>query len=384
MILNCAKRGWFRNRKLSLQLKSTLLSLPVDIVLVVIENLSSEAILCLALTSHAAFELLEHRLESLVVQKPDLLPLLERDLQNRFVYCHTCKVLHVCDAEREVAKAFASSLPWSPWCRFFYRNIALCCGKSEYTSFNPHFQLRHYHARLIRNDLLYDYGQFSELLHVTADPKAAMKRAPHKPFWRQTTRVRLIDGELFLAISHELVYGGHDSPTVRDYLDHQPHFICGHYGTHAGAELPGLSFRVPGLAVSKKELAGSSMTTVDYDRAFCPMCLTDFSLSQPEGGGSESDDTDGPGASQEQHPGGQGRTWLIIVAYHQLGRLEPEDEWKWQSFALPKWSKASALLPLRNYSVDYPGCVIERWDSRKISSDTWWPYRKDDEHYGYI
>ncbi|KAK8058817.1 F-box domain-containing protein [Apiospora phragmitis] len=382
MIVNCAKRGWFRTKKLSLQLESTLLSLPVEIFLLVVENLSSEAILCLALTSHAALELLEHRLESLVVQKPDLLLLLERDLQNRFVYCHTCKLLHACDAEREVAKAFASSLPWSPWCRFFYRNIALCCVKSEYTSFNPHFQLRHYHARLIRNDLLYDYGQFSELLHVTADPKAVMKRVPHKPFWRQTTRVRLIDEQLFLAISHELVYNGNDAPTVRDYLDHEPHFICGHYGTHTGAELPGLSFRVPGLAVSKKELTGSTITTVDYDRAFCPMCLTDFSLSQSDSD-SETDETDGPGAAKEQ-PWGRARTWLNIVAYHQLGSMEPEDEWKWKSFALPKWSKASPQLSLRNYSVDYPGCIIERWDTRKISGDTWWPYRKDQEHHGCI
>ncbi|KAK7935262.1 F-box domain-containing protein [Apiospora marii] len=380
MIVNRAKPGWFRTKKLSLQLESTLLSLPTDIFLLVAEDLSSEALLCLALTSHAAFELLEHRLQSLVVRKPELLPLLERDLQNRFVYCHTCKILHACDADREVAKAFASSLPWSPWCRFFYRNIALCCPKSEHTTFNPHFQLRHYHARLIRNDLLYDYGQFSELLHVTADPKAAMKRAPGKPFWRQTTRVRLVDRQLFLAISHELVCSGSDAPAVRDYLDHSPHFICGHYGTHIGAELPGLSFRVPGLSVSKKELAGSSITTVDYDRAFCPMCLTDFSLSQPDSDYSESDDTDGPGAAKEQ-AGARGRTWLNIVAYHQLGSLEAEDEWKWNAFALPKWSKAAALLPLRNYSVDYPGCVIERWDTRKISSDTWWPYRREDENY---
>ncbi|KAK6833600.1 hypothetical protein PG990_001557 [Apiospora arundinis] len=384
MIVNCAKRGWFRNKKLSLQLESPLLNLPIDIFLLVVESLPSEAILCLALTSHAAFELLEHRLESLVVQKPELLLLLERDLKNRFVYCHTCKVLHACDPGRELAKAFASSLPSSSWSRFFYRNIALCCVKSEHTSFNPYFQLRHYHARLLRNDLLYDYGQFSELLHVTVDPKSAVKRAPSKPFWRQTTRVRLIDEQLFLAISHELVYNGTDAPTVRGYLDHTPHFICGHYGTHIGAELPGLSFRVPGLSISKKELAGSSITTVDYDRAFCPMCLTDFSLSQPDGD-SETDDTElsslkGP---EQQQPGGRGRTWLNIVAYHQLGRLDPEDEWKWTSFALPKWAKGSALLPLRNYSVDYPGCVIERWDTRKISSDTWWPYRKD-EHYGSI
>ncbi|KAK7998833.1 hypothetical protein PG991_014508 [Apiospora marii] len=351
MIVNRAKPGWFRTKKLSLQLESTLLSLPTDIFLLVAEDLSSEALLCLALTSHAAFELLEHRLQSLVVRKPELLPLLERDLQNRFVYCHTCKILHACDADREVAKAFASSLPWSPWCRFFYRNIALCCPKSEHTTFNPHFQLRHYHARLIRNDLLYDYGQFSELLHVTADPKAAMKRAPGKPFWRQTTRVRLVDRQLFLAISHELVCSGSDAPAVRDYLDHSPISYVDTMELILGPSCLGSPFECRGSV-----------------------------LSQPDSDYSESDDTDGPGAAKEQ-AGARGRTWLNIVAYHQLGSLEAEDEWKWNAFALPKWSKAAALLPLRNYSVDYPGCVIERWDTRKISSDTWWPYRREDENY---
>ncbi|KAI0470944.1 hypothetical protein GGR56DRAFT_121666 [Xylariaceae sp. FL0804] len=96
------------------QARSTLLQLPADVLVMLLQYLPPPAKMALALTSRAAFDFLyaEARAGLRASDWPRLLPLLEREETARsshLSYCHFCNVLHRFDPERYNTSSPSSS-----------------------------------------------------------------------------------------------------------------------------------------------------------------------------------------------------------------------------------------------------------------------------------
>ncbi|WDK20084.1 hypothetical protein CGRA01v4_11371 [Colletotrichum graminicola] len=181
---------WRRAARLVPWQRSTL-RLPPEIMLMVIDYLSPEAVLSLALTCRSLH--CSYFPESPIINarsKDALLTLLERDVP-KLLYCHECAILH-------------------PWWRI-RRCLVLSGVRSglscKLIGFHPpsrHGEMTYHHARLIMNRHLYGNAHGFPVGILDKDGSRFYGGSVTVDC-RYTWRARIIDNELFLHI-HETVY----------------------------------------------------------------------------------------------------------------------------------------------------------------------------------
>lgn len=342
-----------RHPRRSSQAQSLLLQLPTELLLEISTFLPAESSVALVLTCTSLFSALFPKGKLHESQLDQLLQLLERDLCKQLFFCQPCHILH----------HFSSS--WKPGQRG---------GHSLDDPCRPELKIRDgYHlgfnlARLAMNKHLLGGGLNLEQLHCSL---------PGYCGWNLSSKARVIQNELYLCVSHKLSVNG-TGPENRQKLEHTHHGICNHITTHQPRTRfntsrwrrpAGLNYhqwlverrrslyavpqrrRIPELVPGQHPEKWFALAECRDTRRSCPVCLTDYVISNVSGLTTTSEPWE-----------------IVITAYHQLGSCRSQFDWKWLTYATPLKDMCvenmdASLIGKRSVDGPYaPGSVQARWD----------------------
>ncbi|KAI3337342.1 hypothetical protein HD806DRAFT_36323 [Xylariaceae sp. AK1471] len=336
---------------------------PVDVFLLISDQLSADALAALSLTCRSFYIILKARIQLHGADREALLLLLEKDLGDKLYYCPFCSRLH----------PFSPS--WTPIGRDLRaRKIQSCCykccpvrGQAFRLSNLYHYCLGYHLARLVMNRHL--FGAPSGLpLDNLQRCFVEFKVNDARP-WTQDWSAKIVDNELFLQAIH--VFYEPDSAGFGAAIGHQNHYICPHIIT---AIPPGRNLYMLDEISELKVHRLHRLIPCRGVLRHCSRCLTDFQITiervkgckRPLGTvpttpqrGWVSDGFQVPHCYEiEPHKTPHAAGWQItIVAYHQFGSCRSPQDWKWKAL-----TPGAQLLTSRRNPVLYPpGAVIRKW-----------------------
>ncbi|KAI0859319.1 hypothetical protein F4860DRAFT_269841 [Xylaria cubensis] len=338
-------------------------NIPVEVFLLISDQLSADALAALSLTCRSFYYILKTRIRLHGADREALLLLLEKDLGDKLYYCPFCSRLH----------PFSPS--WTPVdINIKAREIQSCCyercparGQAFRLSNLCHYNLGYHLARLVMNRHLFGapnglpldnlHRRFVEFQGYGARP------------WNQDLSFKIVDNELFLQAIH--VFHARDSAGFGAASGHQNHYICPHIVT---AIPPDRNIYVLDEIPELKDHRLHRLIPCRDVLRHCPRCLTDFKMTVERVRDCELPLGTVPTTPQRgwiSH-GGQVHRWyevephtkpdaagwqIIIVAYHQFGNCRSPQDWKWKAL-----SPGIELMTSRRDTVYYPpGAVIRKW-----------------------
>ncbi|UKZ77964.1 hypothetical protein TrVFT333_005698 [Trichoderma virens FT-333] len=237
-----------------------LLKLPVEIILLIAYQLSSspESLVALSLTCKTLSFLCNRDAVNLGDEsRRHLLLLLEKDLGNKFFYCHVCRQLH------HFSQQWDNLNPWDYKC---YDYQILNTFRPSYSSL---YRLSYVQARLIMNR--HFYGSPKGLPLESIPHSAVAANEDGRPPWQQMISARIVGNELFLCITHSLTGR---AATLRNVIDKGQSGICQHLAWGRFRRMPELM---------KPEGDGSNelspFQACHEVPGYCTMCLTDYVIT---------------------------------------------------------------------------------------------------------
>ncbi|KAI0174741.1 hypothetical protein BJ166DRAFT_606659 [Pestalotiopsis sp. NC0098] len=324
------------------QSRSKLLNkLSIDLVLQITDYLPPESVAALALTCKTTRNLLPNAEKQLTREslKPFLL-LMERYLAVKFFYCHSCRRLH------RYRKAWKLGTRYDPspdhW---------RCLDRIR--SFGP-ISIRFPDVRLATNKFHLSPDSGIDLDRLSASSihiRTLYNNGGRYPVtednehWSVKSSARIIQGELFVRMSHELSLKGGWTRRRVDLLDQ--HKICQHMYMDDPQGLPQQWMLMSAIARNRGEW-NQDRTVYKYEvPGSCRICLMDYTFYWEERRA-----VDPQRSAELQHVA----LYVEIVAYHQLGDGRDPSCWKWQTFSkLPPYQ-------VRRKSREHPrGAVLSKW-----------------------
>ncbi|KAI1109885.1 hypothetical protein F5Y14DRAFT_444367 [Nemania sp. NC0429] len=330
---------------------------PVDVFLLISDQLSGDALAALSLTCKSFYILLKARLQLLGADREALLLLLEKDLGDKLYYCPFCSRLH----------------PFSPsWTPLDFdlrrRKIQSCCyegcpvrGEAFRLGNLCRYTLGYHHARLVMNRHLFGApnGLPLENLHRHIVEYRCRGGRP----WTQNLSAKIVDNELFLQATHS--FYGPDSIAYGGTPGHQRHFICPHIMTSIP---PGYDWDVFDTISELKDHGLHRLMPCQDVLHHCSRCLTDFQITIERVKICERSLRAASMASQRGwvDDGTPIYDWyevveagwqITIVAYHQFGSCRSPLDWKWKALSLPVWGRDLGARNLVSYP---PGAVRQK------------------------
>ncbi|TRX92842.1 hypothetical protein FHL15_006248 [Xylaria flabelliformis] len=332
---------------------------PVEVFLLISEQLSADALAALSLTCRSFYSILKARIQLHGTDREALLLLLEKDLGDKLYYCPFCSRLH----------PFSPS--WTPVdINLKARENQSCCyercpawGQAFRLSHSSQYNLGYHLARLVMNR------------HLFGAPNGLPLDSLHRRFvefqdydtrpWNQDLSFKIVDNELFLRAVH--VFYARDSASFAAASGHQNHYICPHIIT---AVPPGRNLYGLNEISELKDHRLHRLIPCREALRHCSRCLTDFQITVERVKGCERP----PGTPQRgwiSH-GSRVHRWyevesyktpntigwqIAIIAYHQFGSCRSPQDWKWKAM-----SPGIESMTSRRNTVDYPpGAVIRKW-----------------------
>ncbi|EHK16481.1 uncharacterized protein TRIVIDRAFT_206095 [Trichoderma virens Gv29-8] len=326
-----------------------LLKLPVEIILLIAYQLSSspESLVALSLTCKTLSFLCNRDAVNLGDEsRRHLLLLLEKDLGNKFFYCHVCRQLH------HFSQQWDNLNPWDYKC---YDYQILNTFRPSYSSL---YRLSYIQARLIMNR--HFYGSPKGLPLESIPHSAVAANEDGRPPWQQTISARIVGDELFLCITHSLTGR---AATLRNVIDKGQSGICQHLAWGRFRRMPELM---------KPEGDGSNelspFQACHEVPGYCTMCLTDYVITVERTEDHErirSGTEVGANGTVTLKPLING--WSItLIAYHQVGQCRDPEDWKWTRL---KETPRITLFPHeehtqhRDMALHPPGAIKEKWQT---------------------
>ncbi|GJN69044.1 hypothetical protein PLICBS_003090 [Purpureocillium lilacinum] len=272
--------------------RSPLELVPIDILLCILDFCSPTDRLCLGLTCHSLYSrLFDRSLARRSAVNLALLTRLEHDLPQLY-FCHPCDRLHHWQRREPTTAALARR----PRRRNRTRSGESqeldyagqgCTVKMLYSPrFNPVYSLPFYLAHLAvkYRQLSPELGhplrrlRFGAALSLEGD----MGNRSGRRMLDITGTARVIDDELYMAVSYVFYCDYPRTEDLRAFLDETPLFVCCSLRTDAHVDAQGLDApvrgrRIPELAPPKGE--GRYFEACVDASGSCESCLTDYEVS---------------------------------------------------------------------------------------------------------
>ncbi|KAI1421760.1 hypothetical protein F5Y12DRAFT_800698 [Xylaria sp. FL1777] len=334
---------------------------PVDVFLLISDQLSADALAALSLTCRSFYIILKPRIQLHGADLEALLLFLEKDLGDKVYYCPFCSRLH----------------PFSPSCSPVDRyrraqTIQSCCyqscpvrGQAFGLSNRYHYTLGYHHARRVMNRHLFGAPNGLPLDNL----RRCFVEFAARP-WTQYWSAKIVDGEVFLQAIH--VFHDQHSGAFGGAIGHQNHYIWPHIVTSIP---PGYDFLdlLDEILELKDHRLHRLIPCRDVLRHYS-RCLTDFQITIERVKGCERPLETLPTTPQkswvsdehevhhyyevEPHNTPSAGGWQItIVAYHQFGSCRSPQDWKWKALT-PGFE---LMTSRRNPAFYPPGAVIRKW-----------------------
>ncbi|KAI1807009.1 hypothetical protein F4811DRAFT_62838 [Daldinia bambusicola] len=322
---------------IDLQCTSLLLNMPLDILFEIVDALQPQDYIAFALTCKSAFltffefakKLLNHACLRMFLIR------IEGGLSVNFFFCYRCTQLHRYSHSWAPGRMVQSRL--EPPCRPRIRGLG-----GVYIGFH--------HARLVMNAHFFGPGRGLNISKFRSN----LLELPND--WVTSSIARIMGGQLFLRIRHQLVLNHPWLDNRNSFLKlHYNHYICRHFATHRPSRIswimPGYvqirsAYLLPGII----HYGRSQFTSETFDEVSgcCETCLTDFF-----------------GTIKWYRVDYRNNLLDIeIVAYHQVGNCRSPSDWKWATFA-PRDSPRplTEITRSRYLSEDHGlGAVKRRWE----------------------
>jgi hypothetical protein len=328
--------GW-QTRGVDSQATSLLLSQPLDVLFEILEYLPPVSSVALALTRKLAFRAffpaMKSRLDAQGLQ--NLLLLLEESVSWDFFFCHGCTQLH------------RFSYSWAPGCRQKSSLEPPC--KPDINSFGDLY-IGFHHVRLVMNAHFFGPRRGLSLSRLET------KILPYCNGWETSSMAQIIQDQLFLCISHQLLLHQDRYLNRLALKSTYNHYICHHITTHPCRRNPRdlyavLPTRIPELSPPGDGISYGDVKNCDSLPGSCSVRLTDFTTTVKQRR------TNADNSEQEL-------LHVTIVSYHQLGHCRSPFDWKWQTFSTRYSRYPPDLITRAQYLGSYhePGAVKRRWD----------------------
>lgn len=312
--------------------------LPLEILLLVLELLSKEAVICFSLACKALYRQFFPKAASRQdldrVARKALLVLLEKDIDHSF-FCYDCLKLHPWRLDGRI-------LPWDVRGRSpSYRG---CRAMHPFKAPLPEGHSLQYNlARLVMNHHLYGPSHGFPLVMIEGTFR---KRCPTNDVrYQQCWRARIIQDELFLCTIFTYYHPENTTDSLMRFMRVSHQQVCPHLRIRASNASTVASWprNLPEL---NEDLAipNRFITPVRDGISSCAICRTDYQVKIQH---RPSWKMWGP------------RGWIIsIVTWQQLGKCRSPFDWDWRIMALDVMNDLNSRW--RSHA-DMPGVIRHRW-----------------------
>jgi hypothetical protein len=312
----------------NLQFGSWLVQQPAALLLEISDHLPPESLVCLSLTCRVLFDFFSTEVGKRVGRQPasrrPLLLLLERDIADRYLYCHPCNELH----------RVGIRSPQRPRLKDF--QLIGCRNISWHYLSGSKLRFLFHHARAVMNShfLSPGAGLPAELFSTTGNTSYSARffdsltnlssLGPFVPRWVQSWSAKVIGGELFLCSTSTIADCFGHALRLRRAVEKVDLYICPHLYTCAAALRESIGRRrVNGLEGRGQEQIQTDGFGPGSFHDSCGWCLTDCStVTEWNAGG--------------KWPWMRAGWVITITSYHNLGSCRTPDDKRWQAFTL--WS----------------------------------------------